>query len=663
MIPKDTVDKIYDSIDIVEVLGDFVELKKKGRNMWACCPFHNEKTPSFSVAPEKGIYKCFGCGVAGDSVKFVMEHEGMSYVEALRYLAGKYNIEIVEVEASPEQQQQKSEKDNLYIVLDYAKAYYRNNLENNPMGQAIGKSYFRERGFTENTIEAFDLGYSMDEWDGLSKKAQKDHHNIETLEKAGLLRRKEDRVYDYFRGRVIFPIHNLSGKVIAFGARILTNDKSQPKYLNSPETEVYKKSKVLYGIYQAKNAIRQQDNCYLVEGYTDVISLYQAGVQNVVGSSGTSLTEGQVRLVNRFTKNITVLYDGDSAGLKASMRGVDIILSEGMDVHAVSFPEGEDPDSYVRKIGSSAFQKYLEENRQDFISFKVSVYLAEAGNDPVKKAEAISEIVESIAKVPDGIRQAVFIQQCANLLGVSEDVLNRELDKKLNRNIQQERKRQEREARRAQNKPTQPSSQGLPPDLPPEDIYVPIPDEYLAQEAGLPPVVDHGNKSTHKSEWETIRFLIHYGAIELDDGSFLGQFLLQEIAEVEFKDARLAQIVSVYREKLEEGVMAEPKHFLQSPDEETKQVIVEMLADVEDLSEGWEQREIYVSDESKDLSKALVNGVLRLKWRKVRQMLKDNQPKLLEAKTPEETMEAIQEYQQLKQMEAELAKMLGIVVG
>ncbi len=358
-INNETADRIKQTADIVEVIGDFVSLKKRGANYIACCPFHNEKTPSFNVNPVRQIYKCFGCGAAGDSVKFVMDIEGVSYGEALRHLAQKYHIEVEEEEQTPEEVLRQNERDSLYIVLNFAQKHYQKLLLEHEEGQAIGLSYFRNRGFNDPTIKAFGLGYSLNEWDGLTKEAAQRGYNPELLQKAGLTLHKEgtnDRYYDRFRGRVMFPIHNVSGKVIAFGARILINDKNQPKYINSPETDVYHKSKILYGIYQAKNAIRQEDVCYLVEGYTDVISLHQAGIQNVAASSGTSLTEEQIKLIARFTQNITILYDGDAAGIKAALRGLDMVLEEGLNVSLVTLPDGEDPDSYVYKVGAEGLK-------------------------------------------------------------------------------------------------------------------------------------------------------------------------------------------------------------------------------------------------------------------------------------------------------------------
>ncbi|MBC7923361.1 MAG: DNA primase, partial [Ferruginibacter sp.] len=423
-ISPETVARIQQSADILEVVGDFVSLKKRGSNWIACCPFHNEKTPSFAVSPAKGIYKCFGCSKAGDSIRFVMDIESLGYVDALKYLAKKYNIEIEERELTSAEQLQQGERESLLIALHYAKDYYQHTLFDSDDGRNIGLSYFRERGFSEKTIRDFELGYSFDSWDAFTKEALRKGYSLDILEKAGLTILKEDgKRFDRFRARVIFPIHNVAGKVIAFGARILKADKNQPKYLNSPETEVYHKSDVLYGIFQAKQAIRQEEVCYLVEGYTDVISLYQAGIANVVASSGTSLTAGQIRLISRFTPNITVLYDGDAAGIKASLRGTDMILEEGLNVSVVVFPDSEDPDSYVKRIGAEAFKAFIRQNRKDFITFKTELLLAGAGRDPFKRAEVTQEVVESISRIPDRNTREALTKKTSELLEVKEDTL------------------------------------------------------------------------------------------------------------------------------------------------------------------------------------------------------------------------------------------------
>ncbi|MEY3646658.1 MAG: primase, partial [Bacteroidota bacterium] len=423
-IDPETVERIKQTAAVADVIGDYVTIKKKGANYWACCPFHGEKTPSFSISPSKGIYKCFGCGKAGDSVRFIMDIEGLGYGEALRHLAKKYGIDIQEEEMTDDQLMRQNERESLLIMLEFAKEFFKKQLLDSEEGRSIALPYFKERGFSDATIQAFDLGYSPEGWDVFLKTALKQGFSQEIIEKAGLVTNKNDegKVYDRFRNRVIFPIHSVAGKVIAFGARILKSDaKNQAKYLNSPETEVYHKSAVLYGIAQAKNEIRQKDICYLVEGYTDVISLHQAGIKNVVASSGTSLTIEQIKLIGRFTNHVTVLYDGDSAGIKAALRGMDLILEEGLQVNLVVFPEGQDPDSYVRKIGSEAFIDYVKQESRDVISFQANLFMKEAGDDPFKKAELIKEMVQSISKIPDAIQRSLFIQKTSQMMRLEED--------------------------------------------------------------------------------------------------------------------------------------------------------------------------------------------------------------------------------------------------
>ena len=438
MISRDTIEEIRNRVDIIDVISDFLTLKKSGLNYKALSPFSNEKTPSFFVVPAKGIFKDFSSGKGGDAITFVMEHEKMSYSEALRYLAKKYGVEIKEDRLTDEGKAEQSEREGLYILMNFAKDYYRKQLTGSEEGISIGLSYFRERDFNDSTIEKFELGYALEGWENFSKEAISKGYNKELLEKTGLVVKKEDgSTYDRFRGRVIFPVHNISGKVIAFGARMLGKDKNQPKYINSPETDIYHKSDVLYGLFQAKNAIRQHDVCYLVEGYTDVISLHQSDVANVVASSGTALTENQIKIIRRFTENVTVLFDGDSAGIKAALRGIDMILKGGMNVRVVLFPDGEDPDSYSRKVGTSEFQKFLKDHTQDFVSFKAGLYASEAAGDPIRKAESIKEIISSIAQIPDPVKRSVYIQETSSLLKIAEPVLLTELNKIL---IQEKRK-------------------------------------------------------------------------------------------------------------------------------------------------------------------------------------------------------------------------------
>ncbi len=430
MISKSTIDQVYETARLEEVIGDFVQLKKSGSNFKGLSPFSDERTPSFMVSPVKQIWKDFSSGKGGNVVAFLMEHEHFTYPEAIKYLAKKYNIEVEETERSDEQKEAANERESMYLVSEFAQKHFAEMLLETELGKAIGLSYFKERGFTDETIAKFSLGYCLDQWDGFTKAALEKGYRLEYLEKTGLTIVKEDgqdatkkKTFDRFKARVMFPIHSMSGRVLGFGGRILTNDKRAAKYLNSPESDIYHKSKVLYGIYYAKQAIAKEDNCYLVEGYTDVIQFYQRGIHNVVSSSGTALTPEQIRLINRLTKNITVLFDGDAAGLRASLRGIDLILEQGMNVKVCSFPEGEDPDSFSKNNELETVVAYLEENSKDFIQFKANLLAEEAANDPIKRADTVRDIVNSISKIPDAIKREIYIQECAHIMKVSEGVL------------------------------------------------------------------------------------------------------------------------------------------------------------------------------------------------------------------------------------------------
>lgn len=423
MITKESIDKVYDAIRVEEVIEDFVQLKRAGSNFKGLSPFSNEQTPSFMVSPAKQIWKDFSSGKGGNAIAFLMEHEHFSYIEAIRYLAKKYNIELEETQSSDEEQQKNNEKESLYIVSEFARDYFQKILLDNEEGKAIGKTYFKERGFSDETIKTFQLGYSPNEWQAFTEEALKKGYKLEYLNKTGLTIVKENKKYDAFRGRVMFPIHSMSGRVLGFGGRILTNDKKTAKYLNSPESDIYHKSKILYGIFYAKQHIAKEDNCYLVEGYTDMIQMYQKGIKNVVASSGTALTSEQIRLIHRLTSNITILYDGDSAGLRASIRGVDLILEQGMNVRICTFPDGEDPDSFSKNNSLIEIKEYLDKNTQDFIRFKASILVDESKNDPLKRAETIRDMIGSISKIPDAIKREVYIRECASIMNISEEVL------------------------------------------------------------------------------------------------------------------------------------------------------------------------------------------------------------------------------------------------
>ena len=423
MIARETIDAVYEAARLEEVIGDFVQLKKSGSNFKGLSPFSDEKSPSFMVSPVKQIWKDFSSGKGGNVIAFLMEHEHYTYPEAIKHLAKRYGIEIVETEQSNEQKEQASERESMYLVSEFANSYFQGQLNNTETGKAIAKTYFKERGFTEETIKQFQLGYSPDVWDALTQEAISKKYELKYLDRTGLTIVKENKQFDRFKGRVMFPIHSISGRVLGFGGRLLIDNKKAAKYLNSPESDIYHKSKVLYGIYYAKQAIAKEDNCYLVEGYTDVIQFHQSGISNTVSSSGTALTSDQIRLVNRLTKNITVLFDGDAAGLRAAIRGIDLILEQGMNVRVCTFPNGEDPDSFAKKHSTEEIQAYLNNNQQDFIRFKASLLQQESQNDPIKKAELIRDMVNSISKIPDTIKREIYIRECASIMEISEEVL------------------------------------------------------------------------------------------------------------------------------------------------------------------------------------------------------------------------------------------------
>jgi DNA primase len=635
-ISQETIQDVQNSVHIEEVVADFLPLKRKGQNLWACCPFHQERTPSFSVSPTKGFYKCFGCDAAGDAITFVREIEGISFVEAVKYLANKYGIDIQESESHEQQVPQQLEKDSLYILLNFAKAYYVSTLWEHPEGQTIGLSYFRERSFSDSFIKKFELGYSLDSWGAFCHFAKKNGYQEALLEKAGLIIQKEHRAYDRFRGRVIFPIHNVAGKVIAVGARMLKADKNQPKYINSPETDIYRKSDSLYGIFQAKQQIRQEDSCYLVEGYTDVISLHMAGISNVVASSGTALTEEQIQLVSRFTKHITILFDGDPAGIKASLRGIDMVLEKGLNVKIVLLPEGEDPDSYARKIGAKAFQDYLKANTQDFIKFKATLLMQSAQEDPIRKAGAIKEIVQSIASIPDAVKRAVLIQQCSKLLSIDEAVLNAEQNKLILRK-EQEQRRKDVHTLHAHTAPMMLASK--------TDPASKLEDSIKAYER------------------ESIRMLLNYGTALVEDDKPLYTYLLQELEEVQFRTPEYKKIMEHFQHQLAQGNVVDATYFIQHQDETMQKTAIDLTASPYEVSDHWEERhQIYTAKEEDDLHQTTFKNILRLKLRLIQQLIEDNRAGLQNSLEQEEEDRLLQIHAALKQSEATIANQLGIVI-
>jgi DNA primase len=638
LIPDSTIVEIKNRIDIEEVVGDFVSLKRKGQNLWACCPFHNEKTPSFSVSPAKGFYKCFGCGKGGDAIDFVMEAEKLNYLEALRYLAKKYGIEIKEEALSEDELKDQSERESLYIVLNFAKTYFVNNLTGSSAGKNIGQSYFSERDIADEIREKFELGYTLDKWDGLLIAAKEAGHSVEMLEQAGLIIAKDDRYYDRFRGRIIFPVHNVTGRVVAFGARALKKD-DKPKYINSPETPVYHKSNVLYGLFQAKQAIRQQQNCYLVEGYTDVTRMHQIGIENVVASSGTSLTVEQVQLVGRFSKQLTVLYDGDTAGLQASLRGIDIILANGLDVKVVVFPEGHDPDSYARELGANEFKVFLEGKARDFIHFKLKLLAEQAGNDPVKKTAAIKDVVGSIAQIPDQVKRSVYVKEASKVLEMEERVLVGEMNNALLKASKS------RSARTAEQVPVAPTTAA-------------------SQRSAKNETFDINNLIAHQ-EKESIRLLLKYGFNEMKKGKQLYQYLFSELEDVVFTNPVYAKIFDEFKSMLADDKVVDAQHFIDAGSPDVRKAVIDIVHDRHQVSSHWTDKykiRIPLEAEGDMLEQVAYTNVLRLKQRVVRKLIEDNLEKLKDAKTEQEQAEVQQIHHELKLTEKEIANHLGNVI-
>ncbi len=612
MIDRPTIEKILDAAQIVDVIQEFVPLKKRGVNYLGLCPFHNEKTPSFTVSPSKEIFKCFGCGKVGNSVNFIMEHEHLTYPEALKYLARKYHIEVVEKEMTPEEIEKQNERESLLVLTGYASRQFSENLFQSDEGMTVGLSYFKERGFRQNTLKKFEVGYSFEKRDAFSRKALDDGYKQDFLIKTGLSIQHEDHIFDRFSGRVMFPIHSLSGQVLGFGGRVLKTDAKTAKYVNSPESEIYHKSRILYGIFQARKTITQFDKCYLVEGYTDVMSLHEAGIENVVASSGTSLTQEQVRLIKRFTPNITILYDGDAAGIKASIRGIDIVLEEGMNVKIVLLPDGEDPDSYSKKINNDEFNKYLKEKETDFIRFKTKLLLEEASNDPVKKANLIRDIVRSIAVIPETITRTVYIKECSSLLEITEPVLYHEVNKL-------------RQQRTFQDRNKYPGPEDLP--IPPPVIQRPVKQDVV----------------TYFSEKEIIRLLLRFGSNEFErrirseDGqeevTTVSDYIVREITsdDLVFDDEVCARIFEEFRFFSVQGIFPGDKQFVKHEDPAISSLSADLLSDSHELSRIWINKQTFVETEDMKLKEIVPDAVLKFKSDKIKVRLKEIMHKLEEA--------------------------------
>lgn len=644
MIPKFTIARIKEEARIEEVVGEFVSLKKRGSSLLGLCPFHNEKTPSFNVSVSKGIYKCFGCGKAGDSVSFLMETQQLGYVDALKYLAKKYNIEIIEEfvsdETKKEEEEKHSQQESILIANAYAQKFFTDILLHSEEG-GIGLSYFKERGFSTQMIEKFQLGFSPEKGNALTETALSNGFQLDILKKAGLTSSKENSKYDFFRNRVMFPIHNLTGKVIAFGGRIMVKDEKAPKYVNTPESDVYIKSKILYGIYFARNEIRKQDECLLVEGYTDVISLFQSGIENIVASSGTALTIDQIKLVKRITPNITVLYDGDAAGIKAALRGTDMILEEGMNVRVVILPDQEDPDSYVRKVGASEFTKFIKENRKDLISFKAKLFAEEAKKDPIKKAELIRDIVQSVAKIPDLIQRSVYVKECATQMDIQEQIIITEVNKIRRQKIKEEKHE----------------------DIAPQTE---IEDQQKLQELHKEQLQESVNHNLEFVEKDIIRLLIESGTweIELDKDTTetTTQFILDDLEGVEF-ESKYKRLFEYIKSEFLHGNIHDASYYTKNDDPEFASLSIDLLTSPHELSEGWWKRhEIAVPDKHLTLSKDILSATMRLKQLKNLEQIKKIEDLLRVEKEDDKIIRLMTMHKKAMEQKKEFAKVTGTVI-
>ncbi len=606
MINKETIDRIFDALIIEDIIGEFVHLKKSGANFKARSPFTDEKTPSFYVSPSKGIFKCFSTGKGGNAISFLMEHEKMTYPEALRWAAGKYGIEIIEEKLTEEQVEQQNDRESISVVVAFAEKYFINTLQETEEGKAIGLSYFYERGFREDIIRKFNLGYCPDKGHEFTKTALARGYKLKYLLDSGLSKDTGGQPFDFYKGRVIFPIHNVSGKVIGFGGRTLRKDKKIAKYFNSPENDLYNKSRVLYGLYQAKNAVLKKDECYLVEGYTDVIALHQNGIENVVSSSGTSLTEGQIKLIKRYTQNITILFDGDAAGIKAAFRGIDLLLKNGMNVKVVLFPEGEDPDSYSQRLSTEEFSTFLSENSKDFMVFKTDLLLTEANNDPIKKAGLIRDVVESISYIPDAIKRSIYLKECSRLMDIQESVLISEINTLLRVKIKKE------------NNYSQP-------ELP----------KQLQDKSGIPDNTKTNSLSCFEQEKDLVRILLTYGnRILYFDNNVedskekpesikvtVAEYLIKELQvdQVTLIDERCKTIINEYSRALENNDFLEPRHLSKNENLEVSKLCADILAEAYELSENWtDKHKVYPETEDMKLKKAVKDVIFRLKLKHIR---------------------------------------------
>ena len=644
MITQETIQQIQSRIDVVEIVGGFVKLKKRGNSYLGLCPFHNEKTPSFTVSPTREIYKCFGCGRSGNAIGFLMEHEKYSYVEALRWLAAKYNVEVEETATSPEYRQLQQVADSLYILNSFAQKYFSDSLLESEEGRSVGLAYLKERGFREDIIKKFQLGYNPEARDSFAKAAATAQYNTELLQKSGLVVLRDGQPADNYRGRVIFPIHNQSGKVLGFGARLIRNNDRAPKYINTPENEIYVKSKLLYGSYFARHAIDKQDECLLVEGYTDVVSLHQAGIENVVASGGTSLTVDQLRLIHKYTNNLTIIYDGDSAGVKAALRGLDLALEEGLQVKLVLIPDKEDPDSYVNKVGVTAFRAFVDTHKKDVILFQLEVMMADAGNDSNKRAAIVNQIAESISrlnKAEDFTRQQDYIQRCADLMRIDETGLTTLVNKFIRERIEKDEKKQQRDQ---------------PPATVPGEMDMPPADDLM----------DLVSKD-EQHERSTVRALVEFGLKPWDENLTVADHVFREIEdnglEDLFDNKNLIRLMQTYRAMYDAGLEPTQKSFLYHEDLDLNSLAVSLMDTNYELSPNWKEHYDGPMPTREDLYRQEVFSCLNyLKLRKIKRLITENQRDLEKGGQSEDLLNMLQTHKHLKELEMELTKQLGTVI-
>lgn len=648
MISQQSIQQIQSRIDIIDIVGAFVKLKKRGTNYLGLCPFHNEKTPSFTVSPAKEIYKCFGCGKSGNSIGFLMEHEKYSYTEALRWLANKYNIELEETDTSPEYKAQVQTAESLYIINHFARDFFVKQLFDSDEGIDIALSYLRERGFHDDIIQKFQLGYNPQTRDSFTSAALEAQYNEELLVKSGLVANRDGRQYDNYRGRIIFPIHNQSGKVLGFGARVIKTTDKAPKYINTPENEIYVKSKILYGSYFARMAIDKADECLLVEGYTDVISLHQAGIDNVVASGGTSLTTDQLRLVKKYTNNLTIIYDGDSAGVKAALRGLDLALEEGLNVKLVLIPDNEDPDSYVRKVGADAFREFIRNEKKDFILFQLQVSLKEAGNDSAKKSQIVNQVAESISKISkteDFTRRQDYIQQVSEILHIEEEGFNALVNKIIRDKITREEQKQWKQTDEQQGKP----AQELPEDIDSINLFT---QDEQQESAILRCLLDYGLKP-----WNEHDLVADHILGILQDGHADG-------FEESISNPMYQKILSTYRTWYKDGQEPTAKSFLYHDDREMSQAVVSLMDVNADISPNWKKYYEGHIATREELYKEEVSSTLNyLELRKLKKLIALNQSEMEKADlSPDMQLVLLKTHQKLKALEMELTNQLGTVI-